>query len=264
MESELGVGSVFTVSLPLLHAAAPEVKTVVSSTAVLSGEHGCLHVLVAEDHPANRALLHDQLSVLGCHAEIVENGLLALRAFSEGEFDVVLTDLNMPVMDGYALASCLRDQHAMVPVIGMTAHATADEYQRSQESGIVDLLLKPLLLADIHEMLCTHCVVDIAERPLPVTPSHREELAPHVRISLEVVTAQALRDIRQALAQEDSARVQTQLHLMKGGLALAGLEDLVVQCTELEYKAREGDLVAVRAVWDVLERTVRDALGLSS
>ena len=75
--------------------------------------------------------------------------LVALRHFNERHYDLVLTDLSMPVMDGYTLATCLRNQGARTPIVAITADVTAADSQRLRDAGISGVLLKPMSLASI-------------------------------------------------------------------------------------------------------------------
>ncbi|WP_175921178.1 response regulator, partial [Burkholderia pyrrocinia] len=110
----------------------------------------------AEDHPASRALLRDQLDALRYDATIVSNGIEAMRAFFERPYDVVLTDLGMPELDGFALANFLREQGARVPVIAMTAHATDEDRRRCEQVGVAEVVLKPLSIETLDATLRRH------------------------------------------------------------------------------------------------------------
>jgi two-component system capsular synthesis sensor histidine kinase RcsC len=92
-----------------------------------------LQVLVAEDNPINQAILRDQLEQLGCRAVVASDGNEALGYWQQGAFALVLTDLNMPGMDGYGLARALRARGVSVPIHGATANADPAERQRCQE-----------------------------------------------------------------------------------------------------------------------------------
>ncbi|TGV30791.1 response regulator, partial [Mesorhizobium sp. M8A.F.Ca.ET.142.01.1.1] len=84
-----------------------------------------LRVLAVEDNPINRVTLAEQLRTLGCEVELAQDGVEALQRCRDQCFDLVVTDINMPRMDGHALARQLRDDGSLVPVIGATANATA-------------------------------------------------------------------------------------------------------------------------------------------
>ena len=112
-----------------------------------------LRVLAVEDNPINRVILAEQLRTLGCDVELAQDGVEALQRCREQSFDLVVTDINMPRMDGHALARQLRDDGNLVPVIGATANATAEERERCLASGMQGYLSKPIDIARLRKAL---------------------------------------------------------------------------------------------------------------
>ncbi len=114
-------------------------------------------ILVAEDHPINRQVLQHQLELLGYAAEMVEDGRQALTAWRSGRFDLLLTDCQMPELDGYALAREIRraelgtGQH--IPIIAITAGVMAEDLQRCLAAGMDVCLAKPIGLPELREQL---------------------------------------------------------------------------------------------------------------
>lgn len=127
-------------------------------------------VLVADDHPVARMLIVRLLDVLGYAAEAVEDGALALEKWKSGRFGLVLTDCEMPVLDGYGLARSVRKLEAAsaakrTPVLAFTAHAHEAVAQKCNESGIDDCMVKPLGLAGLGEALDRW--LPVPEEPVP-------------------------------------------------------------------------------------------------
>lgn len=118
-----------------------------------------LNVLVAEDNPINQATLKEQLERLGCAVTMTADGADALRRWSGDRYDVVLTDLNMPRMNGYELTEALRQAGATVPIIGVTANAMRQEEDDCRRIGMTDWIVKPIDLDTLHRHLA-----DIASR----------------------------------------------------------------------------------------------------
>ncbi|MDB5800851.1 MAG: hypothetical protein JWL63_1790 [Rhodocyclales bacterium] len=144
VESYAGVGSTFTVSLPLVEVAAqasvPEPGT---GQLRLRG----LHILAAEDVELNRYVLEDLLHNEGATVEFAENGQIALEIIArkgQDAFDIVLTDIQMPVMDGYEVAQCIAQAYPQLPVIGLTAHAMREDRDKCLASGMVAHVTKPI------------------------------------------------------------------------------------------------------------------------
>ncbi|HEV7574884.1 MAG TPA: ATP-binding protein [Caldimonas sp.] len=105
-------------------------------------------ILVAEDDAVNRKVISQQLALLGHAAEIVEDGLQALAAWRRGGHALLLTDLHMPVMDGYALAATIRaeERGRRLPILLLTANALQGEAARAREAGVDEYLTKPMQL----------------------------------------------------------------------------------------------------------------------
>ena len=103
-----------------------------------------LHVLVAEDNPINLLLLKEQLGSLGCSVVTARDGREALAYCGAEQFDAVLTDLNMPAMDGLTLARKLRERGFAAPIIGASADASDEDRARALRAGMNDYLLKPI------------------------------------------------------------------------------------------------------------------------
>ncbi|NIC26188.1 two-component system sensor histidine kinase RcsC [Serratia plymuthica] len=116
-------------------------------------DNGDIHLLVVDDHPINRRLLSDQLGSLGYQVVTANDGLDALDVLNRNTVDIVLTDVNMPNMDGYHLTQRLRQQHFTSPVIGVTANALAEEKQRCMEAGMDNCLSKPVTLETLEQTL---------------------------------------------------------------------------------------------------------------
>ncbi|WP_145583208.1 two-component system sensor histidine kinase RcsC [Yersinia thracica] len=112
-----------------------------------------LQILVVDDHPINRRLLADQLTTLGYRVITANDGLDALGVLSANNVDIVLTDVNMPNMDGYRLTQRLRQLNHNFPVIGVTANALAEGKQRCIEAGMDNCLSKPVTLDTLRQML---------------------------------------------------------------------------------------------------------------
>jgi len=109
-------------------------------------------VLVAEDSETNRIVITRQLELIGFAADVVCNGLQALEQWRTGDYALVLTDLHMPRMDGYGLASAIRAEEEVghrTPIVALTANALQDEEQRCLAAGMDAYLSKPVRLPQL-------------------------------------------------------------------------------------------------------------------
>ncbi|KVQ87840.1 hybrid sensor histidine kinase/response regulator [Burkholderia ubonensis] len=224
-----------------------------------------LRVLVAEDHPASRALLRDQLDALGYDATIVTNGIEAMRAYFEHPFDVVLTGLGMPELDGFALARFLREQGAKVPVIAMTAHGTDEDYRRCEQAGAAEVVLKPLSIDALDAVLRRQAAYGKAAVSNAAHASGRHAdnqpvMSVEIREKLRAATLHSLAVIGDALSCGEIDPVRIELHSMRGGFALAGDTAARDACARAERTVTEDGIDAMNAHWPAFEAEIECAL----
>jgi len=150
VSSVKGQGSTFWFELPL---AAPEMSTgsvsepTPAPSASGAGVTRVLHVLVAEDNAINQKLALAMLTRAGHRVRLAENGAAAVAAIAEDRFDVVLMDIQMPVLDGLAAARQIRalpGPAARVPIIALTADAMTGAREHYLAAGMDDYISKPL------------------------------------------------------------------------------------------------------------------------
>ncbi|MEJ1224261.1 response regulator [Pseudomonas sp. CCNWLW56] len=205
--------------------------------------HLDLNILVAEDNPINRAIIKEQLQALGCSVVATANGEQALHQWLPGSFDLVLTDVNMPVMNGYELAQALRRNEPDLPIIGVTANALRDEGERCAAVGMNAWLVKPLNLHMLRTQLLKHC--KLAE-PLPFSPAppaadtvhnaDRPQLSPKMRDLFLSTMQQDIDTLNATLQGNDTAALARQLHSMAGALGAVQAADLAQTCIDLENR----------------------------
>ena len=171
------------------------------------------HVLVAEDNAVNRLFLAALLDRMGHSAHFVENGLEAVQAVQEHQFDIVLMDVHMPVMDGIAATEAIRQldaQAAALPIAALTADAYADTRARCLSAGMDDVLVKPLGIAR------TRCVVPA---PLRQHARRRRMMRAPVRAPLRAwrcSTRRCWRDLIELMPRSEAARLYDSLLTQAG------------------------------------------------
>ncbi|NVH77902.1 response regulator [Paraburkholderia sp. JPY432] len=257
VKSELNAGSTFIVTLPIPVSAATPVSaaghTKAESKPTAIDTHA-IHILVVDDQLANRELLVAQLATLGYEAEMADSGGAALRRFNERHYDLVMTDINMPGMDGYALARCLRAQSSTVPIIAITAHVAAEVRAQCTQAGIDEVLLKPVLL-DTMDATVRRLVDEAAKRPANDTVTRRDisqgPLPEHIHAAMSQALKDSLRELHAAIELGDMKTVLAQLHAVRGSFAMIQETEVATACAQMEQQARNNDLAAVK---DGLER----------
>ncbi len=202
-------------------------------------------VLLVEDNAVNRELIQQQLEEIGFAVDAAGNGAEALELWKDGHYRAVLTDINMPVMDGYALARDLRRRGQSLPILAITATALASERERCLAAGIDDLLLKPFNLARLEAALARtngpagHARGQQREAGPAAVPVPRDIPAGIRRIFVDTGD-QDLQAILEARANGDTAALLERVHGFKGALQMMGEQALAEQCGEIESVLRQG------------------------
>jgi signal transduction histidine kinase/ActR/RegA family two-component response regulator len=157
VSSQLGVGSTFTLrlALPLAQAAAePAQASVPQGTA--PSEHLGLRVLLVEDNPINQKVASLMLEKLQCEVSTCDNGALAIDQVQAQAFDLVLMDVNMPVMDGLTATRHIRalpGAVARIPIVVVTADVMNDARDQALAAGASDFLAKPLQIPQLQDCI---------------------------------------------------------------------------------------------------------------
>ena len=193
-------------------------------------------VLLVEDNAVNRELIQQQLEELGFAVDAAEDGAAALALWRNDAYLAVLTDINMPVMDGYALARELRQRGQSLPILAITATALASERERCLAAGIDDLLLKPLNLERLEAGLSK------ADRvpTIAVTATRARRPSAAIRRLFVETGDKDLEAMVEAQAGNDMQRLLDRVHAFKGVLQMLGEHALGERCGEVENALREG------------------------
>ncbi|WP_213878050.1 transporter substrate-binding domain-containing protein [Pseudomonas sp. dw_358] len=263
-----GSGTEVTVELPVPIVQRPEVHAQALPVVAVVAQ---LRVLVVDDYAPNRLLLARQLEWMGHQVVVVDDGEAALAVWQPGQFDAVITDCNMPRMDGYALTREIRRRETLtneapVLIFGFTANAQPQEQARCLDAGMNDCLFKPLglerLRQALHPLSSARASMPPTDRTSSVwLPEVLEQLAggnrdivdtllEELRVSLD----QDGRDLRDLWQRNDSAGLNHVAHRIKGGARIVRATALVDCCEALEDVIAQGQVDRVdRAVDDLLQ-----------
>jgi two-component system capsular synthesis sensor histidine kinase RcsC len=174
-----------------------------------------LTVLVAEDNPLIQTLIVEQLDALGCLPTIAGDGRLALAAFEQGNFEVVLTDIHMPVMDGYALLAALRKAHADLPVLAFSAVTDNQQQDGWRERGFTGYVAKPASLGELEAALLAVTSAKPQRVPGPATAAASAatpaSATPAQSAAASSMAAGAATDPRNTLSADDKSRYTAML-----------------------------------------------------
>ena len=157
LDSAPGVGSIFHFSLrlPVVQSTA---AVVAAPASMAVSDEMSLRVLLVEDHPINQMLAIKLMERAGHRVTLAQNGQEGLDAFVAQDFDAVLMDMQMPVMDGLQATRAIRAYEAQhgarhTPIIAMTANVQASDRQACAEAGMDDFLSKPFKADDLRRIL---------------------------------------------------------------------------------------------------------------
>ena len=159
VRSNPGEGSCFTLELPFKLCDAPAaIATLVplSTTSADMGQAAARRVLVAEDNPVNRKFVGILLERMGYHTTFCENGQLAVAYVQNEDFDLVLMDVHMPVMDGLAATRAIRALSGKahdIPIIALTADAMNNAQEEAIGAGVNFFVTKPVHMARLQEAI---------------------------------------------------------------------------------------------------------------
>jgi EAL domain-containing protein (putative c-di-GMP-specific phosphodiesterase class I)/signal transduction histidine kinase/DNA-binding response OmpR family regulator len=272
IESQVGAGSTFWVTLQLAPALAP---VNISDTCEMNIIPGARRrgeksrILVAEDNLINQELMAAQLDLLGYHADYAENGAQALAHWQKGDYQLLLTDIRMPEMNGYDLVREIREleQHSgqRASVVAITANALEADVELCFEAGIDDVIAKPVELDDLRKALdkwAPAASSDAAElspiaeavetavgdnaveevidfEVLMQSTGDKPDLHRHLLQSYRDALAQELDHLQQAFAWKNSEQIVEYSHKLKSSSRSLGVTGMAQVCEALEAAAKK-------------------------
>ncbi|XRD86035.1 response regulator [Dyella acidisoli] len=256
--------------------AQPSRDAVVPVMTPVATPHAGGRILVAEDHPISQSLIRRQLGLLGWDCDVVGDGHAALDALRRHDYAMLLTDCQMPLMNGYELATAWRQHEVQtkrtrLPVIAMTANALDGEIERCREAGMDDYLSKPVQLRPLEDKLHTwapraatdtHPAEAVFFEDVFAEPGMEDLRAEMLQAMLRTSEAD-LRKLEQAIAQCDGAMAQRTLHrvlgalqLFTGGRVIADGRELMAADADQVLLALPGYLENLRGVLNGLAQPV--------
>lgn len=169
VESEPGRGSRFWASIPLIReegdgeSASPYKKILTKSGNIIAVAADNLalrnyYALLAEDNPVNQFVVKSMLDKFGIPVDVVENGHEAILALARRKYDILLLDLQMPLLDGYETIRLIRENTSAnfdlsIPAIAVTADAFPETREACLKAGMNDCLVKPFRMHDLNNII---------------------------------------------------------------------------------------------------------------
>lgn len=285
LESEPGKGSLFWFTMPLQKQTSVIItpQRISETGTSRSPETGDIRILLAEDNAINQKVALSMLAKLGYSADVVDNGIEAIKALEASEYDLVLMDCMMPDMDGFEATAIIRDPASRVlnhhvPIIAMTANAIKGDREKCLEAGMDDYISKPVtkgILSETLQRWRNERGVANSDQP------HESGLSPRQLLNLvdildridndrkfvKMILEESLVEVQKHLdrlielcGDDDIIAIRHQTHIIKGIAANLSTELLRDLAEEMENTAKNDDLQHVRQLLPQMEQTVHDTI----
>jgi CheY-like chemotaxis protein/HPt (histidine-containing phosphotransfer) domain-containing protein len=273
VKSEIGRGSTFTVTIDagtlegvrlldvpvadLVHRPSMDVR---GSQQPLSAAK----ILLVEDGVTNRKLISLILERAGAQVVTAENGQVGLDIASRQQFDLILMDMQMPVLDGYSATTELRRRGVEVPVIALTAHAMKGDEERCRAAGCSGYLTKPI--ETNHLLNAVVGVLRGQDSPPRTGPAAKLEEAlvstlPMDDLEFREVVEEFVEHLREKVAQmhaasnaSDYGELARLAHWLKGAGGTAGFDAFTQPAGALERGAKAGKAATIGPLLDEIQR----------
>jgi PAS domain S-box-containing protein len=219
-------------------------------------------VLLVEDNDINRLYASSILKMWGCHFETAENGVVALEKIRNNDFDVVLMDIQMPVMDGFETTKAIRQgdpKKSKVPIIALTANATQKDFENCITAGMNDCITKPFTQEDLFQALTKYLGRKLTAKQRAVAELSKTNDLPVIDLSylkkvsnnngqfiLEIIASflesmpNTVEDIKTQLAQKNWEQLSRVVHKIKPTITLMGIHHLKDKIVLLEQESKNG------------------------
>ncbi|MEJ0034612.1 MAG: PAS domain-containing protein [Gammaproteobacteria bacterium] len=271
--SQPGNGSTFWFVLPMMDVSATSPRAdKPAKDAHWASRRFRGKVLLVEDNAVNQKVAQRFLERLGCEVELVENGEQCLHAWERGHFDVVLMDIQMPVMDGYTATRLIREKECVdrhTPIVALTANAMTGQLERCLSAGMDGLLTKPIAIERLREVLDRLGLAVPADevlaesevagmmtapaQPPAVDTSQLSELAGEdqgfvqsVVLSFEKSMAQLLATMHAAASRGEAQQLARAAHQVKGAAANLHATALSALAADIEASAKTMSLAQIQ------------------
>lgn len=220
-----------------------------------------VRILLAEDNPVNQKVAVAMLERMGCAVQVAENGEEAVRLATEKEFDLILMDVQMPVMDGLEATRTIRERGLASPtcrIVGLSAHAGVEQRAACLTAGMDDYLSKPVRSQELKTVIEAVAgamrqsdgagntpaggppVIDWG-RAMETVGGDRRLLGEIIEVFLDDCPRQVLA-LDAAIAAGDAATLRRLTHSLRGSLSYLGAEAASATIAELEQIAMSGQL----------------------
>ncbi len=243
-----------------------------STTLPKNGSMRQYRVLLCEDSLDNAFLISAYLKESVYVIEHATDGKAGLDKFKCEFFDLVLMDIQMPVMDGYATARAIRDFEVEfakrpTPIIALTAHAQVTEMARTTATGFTEFLSKPIRKAELLAAMAKHCSSERSQAMQTQVAQDQAALSNAIQARVPKYLAGRVADLQKiltALAAQDFDEIKFIGHNMKGSGSSFGFPEITAAGQALENAAGQRDNSGVRLAYEEAQRALENAFRQST
>jgi len=280
VSSEVGVGTIFTFVIP--YEAGRSADIIINdkggdenkSTKVSKSLSG-MRVLLVEDNDINRMYAANVLKKWHCNYDEAENGEIALEKMRKQDFDIILMDIQMPVLDGIETARAIRSSFSApkknIPIVAFTANALKGDKAKYLDAGMNDYISKPFMPDELYQIMSAYYSDTIAVNPsesnlvdlsyLRKMSNNDESFVLEMVDSFVQKTPKLLEDLNKSCKEQDWKNVGSLAHKLKPNLAFMGIESLkdLVLKIETDGRNKENTKVLAKLVSE-LTQSVNEAI----
>jgi len=197
VESKFGKGSVFKFSLPLQKGSNK--ITVEEHDEELSMDKPLnLDVLLVDDNKTNQLLGKTRLERWGCNVDLANNGIEGVKKTQQKLYDVILMDIQMPIMDGYEATKIIKndisEQVSKIPVIAMTAYTSKNDIKRAINAGMDDYIFKPFKPTEVYKLLKKYGKINEESNKAPEVIEKQLKFEPKKYINLKFIREETMNE----------------------------------------------------------------------
>lgn len=236
------------------------------------------NILIAEDNLTNQLLIEEYMRMYGIECLIVENGQKAVEAALNESFDLILMDINMPILSGSDAMKKLHELSLKTPIVALTANAMSGDKERFLNEGFDGYLSKPIIQSELESVLSTYLkssaksfsslksfndTISVPEYVLLNLPLLKTKLPfpePVIQKLLRSFlenSEKSLERLHNAIEDGDPENIRQAAHSLKGILGNLHVESMHLHAQEMEYNARENKLSQMHSSFQLFQKNMR-------
>lgn len=249
-------GTTFTIEIPYAIGSATEIE---EKTSVFNRKKNesvslkDLRILLAEDNDINRLYATSILKMWECTADTAENGYVALEKVRNNDYDIILMDIQMPIMDGFEATRAIKKSGApknQIPIIALTANSSSKDIEKCLASGMNDCIGKPFTPENLFRILVKYGRFKATQAELKserekVNLSYLKKISNNDKTFVDDIinsfvnnTPRALNEIKANLDSENWVKMEEQVHKIKPTLTMIGMPLARESAVEIEILTR--------------------------